>query len=131
MKEPLWLTRATVDDMHALEIAEHGGSRGVRNSHLIESALARPQHVYAYDDKCDIATLAAAYAFGLAKNHGYIDGNKRTAFVAAYAFLNVNGYDIDPTSEADVERSMVGVASGKVTESELAAWLRSCMRKSA
>ena len=130
MKAPLWLTRATVDDMHTNQIAEHGGSYGVRDPHLIESALARPQHVYAYDDKCDLATLAAAYAFGLAKNHGYIDGNKRTAFVAAYAFLNANGYDIYPESEADVERVMVGVASNKVTEAEVSAWLRSCMRKS-
>src|ERR1700689_899279 len=130
MKEPLWLTRATVDDMHTQQIAEHGGSYGVRDPHLIESALARPQHVYAYDDDCDVATLAAAYAFGLARNHGYIDGNKRTALVAAYAFLNANGYDIDPESEAHVERVMVDGASNKMTEAQLSAWFRSCLRRS-
>ena len=91
--EPRWLTRRMLDVLHDAQLREHGGSPGTRDEGLLESALARPQHKFAYAKRPDLATLAAAYAFGLARNHGYVDGNKRTAFMAAYVFLGLNGHD--------------------------------------
>ena len=112
-----------LDAIHQAQIREHGGSLGVRDEGLLESALARPQHKFAYAAKADWATLAAAYAFGLAKNHGFVDGNKRVAFMAAYVFLGLNGYDLD-ADEPDIVATMEGVASSTVTEAALARWFR-------
>src|SRR4051794_15559763 len=94
-RAPKWLTRQMLDVVHDAQVREHGGTPGVRDEDMLESALARPQQKWAYADSPDLATLAAAYAFGLAKNHGYVDGNKRVAFMAAYVFLGLNGKDLD------------------------------------
>jgi death-on-curing protein len=112
-----------LDGIHQAQLREHGGTPGVRDEGLLESALARPQHKFAYGKKSDWATLAAAYTFGLAKNHGFVDGNKRVAFVAAYVFLGLNGYDLDAT-EPEVAATIDGVAPSTVTESVLAKWFR-------
>lgn len=117
------MTRQMLEAIHQAQLREHGGKPGVRDDGLLESALARAPHKYAYAKKSDWATLAAAYAFGLAKNHGFVDGNKRVAFVAAYVFLGLNGYDVDAT-EPDVAATMEGVAAGRVGEAALVKWFR-------
>jgi death on curing protein len=113
-----------LDTIHAELLAEHGGAYGVRagGDGLIESALARPQQRYAYSD-ADLADLAAAYLFGLAKNHGYIDGNKRIGFAAAATFLLLNGLRLTAT-EVDAYDAVIGVVEGRLAEQELAAWIR-------
>lgn len=112
-----------LDAIHHAQIREHGGSPGVRDESALESALARAQQKFVYEEKPDWATLAAAYAFGLAKNHGFVDGNKRVAFMAAYVFLGLNGHDLD-ASEPEVAATIEGVAAGTVTEARLAKWFR-------
>ncbi len=113
--------------IHDSQLREHGGSPGVRDEGLLESALARPQQKFAYAGRPDLATLAAAYAFGLAKNHGFVDGNKRTAFMAAYVFLGLNGRDLD-AEEPDVVTTMERVADGRLAEAGLADWIRDKLR---
>ena len=110
--------------IHADLIREHGGSLGVRDSGLIESALTRPQQKWIYArDEADLPNLAAAYGFGLAKNHGFVDGNKRVAFMAIYTFLLVNGLELD-VEEPQAVDVMVALASGSLSEDQLAAWIR-------
>lgn len=121
--EPIWLTRGTVGAMHAELIREHGGSYGVRDEGLIESALARPQNQWAYGET-DLAGLGAAYGFGLAKNHGFIDGNKRVALMAAYAFMYANGLNLE-VAEPEAHAVFDDLAAGRLGEEELAVWLRS------
>ena len=116
-----------LDVLHDAQVREHGGSPGARDEGLLESALARPQHKWAYAAAPDLAILAAAYAFGLAKNHGYVDGNKRVAFMAAYVFLGLNGKDFD-ADEPDVVGTMERVADGRLSESGLASWFRAGIR---
>lgn len=123
-REPRWLTRRMLDVLHDGQLREHGGSPGVRDDGLLESALARPQHKWSYAKSPDLATLAASYAFGVARNHGYVDGNKRTAFMALYVFLGLNGNDL-VAEEPDVVATMEGVAAGTVGEAKLAEWVRS------
>lgn len=127
-RAPKWLTRRMLDVIHDAQLREHGGAPGVRDGGLLESALARPQQKWAYGDSPDLAALAAAYAFGLAKNHGYIDGNKRVAFMAAYVFLGLNGKALD-ASEADVVTTVERLAAGRLTEAALAAWFRTNIRQ--
>ena len=122
MTEPRWPPRQTIDAIHAELISEHGGSFGVRDEGLIESALARPRNRWAYGES-DLPTLAAAYLFGLAKNHGYIDGNKRVAFMAAYVFLYQNGLELD-APEPEAYTVVAEVASGVETEEGLVTWIR-------
>jgi len=112
-----------LDAIHEAQIREHGGALGVRDEGLLESALARPQHKFEYAAKSDWGMLAAAYAFGLAKNHGFVDGNKRVAFMAAYVILGLNGYDLD-ADEPETVAMMEGVAASTVTEVALAKWFR-------
>lgn len=114
-----------VDAIHADQLQQHGGLPGVNDEGLIESALARPRNRWAYadDDPPDLATLAAAHGFGLAKNHGFRDGNKRVAFMATYVFLGLNGQRI-VAEEPAVVQLMRDVASGACPETELADWLR-------
>ncbi len=121
--EPRWLTRRMLDAIHADQIRQHGGSPGVRDDGLIESALARPKNVFAYGGPNDLADLAASYAVALAKNHGYIDGNKRVAFLALFVFLGLNGKRL-VAEEPEVVRVMLDVATGAVKEESLAAWVR-------
>ena len=118
-----WVTLRVVLAIHDRQIAEHGGASGVRDSGVIESALARPMNLAAYDAP-DAAELAAAYAFGLARNHGFVDGNKRTAWVAARVFLADNGQNLE-FDPFDAVRIMEEVAGGKISESGLVDWFRS------
>lgn len=122
MTEWRWLSEALVLAIHDEQLAEHGGRVGIRDRGLLQSALARPINLATYGDP-DAFALAAAYAFGIARNHPFIDGNKRTAFVAAAVFLLDNGYEIDAAEEA-VVTVMLGVSDGTFSESKLASWLR-------
>jgi death-on-curing protein len=121
--EPQWISRVMADAIHVDILRLLGGAHGVRDSALIDSALGRPRNRFAYSQTADIAELAAAYGFGIAKNHGYADGNKRTAYLVMYAFLKVNGYSID-APEAEVVGLMISVADGNINEKQLAGWLR-------
>jgi len=121
--EPEWLTKALMLAVHDEQLAEHGGGAGVRDEGLLEAALARPQNRFAYDPAADLATLAAAYAFGLARNHPFIDGNKRTAFVAAEVFLDLNGMTLTASDESCV-LTMLRLAAGEIEEDAFADWLR-------
>lgn len=122
MKEPRWLPKQLILAVHNRQLAEHGGDAGVRDEGLLESALARPQNLFAYGES-DVAALAGAYAFGIAKNHPFIDGNKRTAFVACELFLAANGYDL-AASDEECLAMMLGLAASEVDETEFAVWLR-------
>lgn len=121
-KDWRWIDPVVITAVHDRQLAEHGGSEGVRDAGGIDSALARPINLVIYGSP-DAADLAAAYAYGLAKNHGFVDSNKRTAWVAARLFLADNGYRLsfDPV---DAVRIMEDVSGGVVTETELAAWFR-------
>jgi len=124
MSEPIWLRDDVVRAVHRRQLAEHGGSEGVRDPGLLDSALARPKNLLAYSqDAPDLAALAAAYAWGLARNHPFVDGNKRTAYVVCRTFLQLNGKDLEAPKE---EKYLVflRLAAGEVSEEELAAWLR-------
>ena len=120
---PVWLGRLVVDAIHADQVREHGGLAGVRDENALESALARPQQKHASDAGIDLAGLAAAYAFGLARNHPYRDGNKRIAFLVLVTFLGINGREFDATEE-DVVATMLALADGRLTEARLARWIR-------
>jgi death on curing protein len=122
-REPRWLSRTVVDAIHADQLRQHGGLAGIRDENALASALARAKHKWSYGDERDVVILAAAYGFGLARNHPYRDGNKRIAFLAMATFLGVNGYELI-ASDADVVTTMMALASGKLTEGELAGWLR-------
>jgi len=121
-----WIDKAVVLAIHAEQIKEHGGSTGLRDGALLESALARPENLAAYGTP-DVADLAASYAFGVAKDHPFVDGNKRTAAILARLFLMLNGHDI-AVSEADVVVAFLALAAGDMSETELAAWLRENLR---
>ena len=121
MTEPLWLTEAEVLAAHQVQIEDHGGAHGVRDIGLLQSALFRPQNRFAYE-KPTLYDLAASYAFGLARNHPFIDGNKRTAFIACYAFLRINGIRLI-ADEGDVVRVFVDLAAGTIDEIALAKWI--------
>lgn len=118
-----WLRPDAVLAMHKRQLAEHGGGEGVRDIGLLESALARPQNIAVFEPDSDIARLAAAYAFGIAKNHPFVDGNKRTSLVACRTFLLLNGYQIDASS-TDKYITFLSLAEGSLSEDELAQWLR-------
>ena len=122
MTEWKWVDLGVVLAIHEMQLSAHGGLEGVLNMGPIESALARPQHLCAYGEP-DAADLAAAYVYGLARNHGFADGNKRTGWVTARFFLAYNGFAISLDLAAAVHM-VNGVASGEVSEEELAVWLR-------
>jgi death-on-curing protein len=123
VREPRWVPRLVLDAVHLDQLREHGGLPGVRDEAALESALARPKQKWADEAEADLALLAAAYGFGLARNHPYRDGNKRVAFLAMATFLGLNGFEIE-APEAEVVAVMVGVAAGHLTERQLADWLR-------
>lgn len=125
--EPRWLGRLAIDEAHHRQLREHGGAHGTRDESAIESALARPRDRWRYDPKASLADLAAAYAFGLARNHGYVDGNKRVALVAMVAFLDRNGWELTATNPA-AHQTILGVAAGTVTEADLAQWIERNLR---
>ena len=121
--EPAWLSRIVVDAIHTEQLREHGGLPGIRDENALESALARPQQKWHYAEDADVATLAAAYGFGLVKNHPYRDGNKRIGLLAMATFLGINGYDLRAT-DAEVVAEVVALADGRVSEEALADWIR-------
>jgi death-on-curing protein len=122
VNEPLWISEEIVRFIHQDQIRQHGGSLGVRDENLLAASLARPRHLFAYSEP-DLFQLAAAYGYGLAKNHPFIDGNKRTAFMVMYVFLGLNRYLID-VPEMDVVRMMEWLAIDQETQESLAQWLR-------
>jgi death on curing protein len=117
-----WLLKKAVLSMHDRQLAEHGGGQGVRDGALLDSALQRPLSKCDYGDP-DIAELAAAYAFGIARNHPFIDGNKRTSLVAARTFLHINGHLITASNEEKL-KTFLALATGDITEENLAIWFR-------
>jgi death on curing protein len=119
----VWLADEVVLAIHEAQLAEHGGNVGIRDEGLLSSALARPLNVASYGDKADAASLAAAYAFGIARNHPFLDGNKRTAFVVMELFLNLNGWILNADDAACIS-TMLALASGNLGEKALADWLR-------
>jgi len=122
MTEPQWLDLEIVLDIHAEQLALFGGGDGLRDTGLLESALARPANKFAYGES-DLAALAAAYAFGIAKNHPFVDGNKRAAFASIIVFLGLNGVDfMVPPEEATV--MILALAAGEVSEENLTRWIR-------
>jgi death-on-curing protein len=123
MDQPLWITKKGVLAMHSEQLAEHGGSDGIRDETLPDSALAKPLNVFAYADEADIFRLAASYAFGIARNHAFVDGNKRTALVASITFLDRNGWDVAAPKE-DVYFTFLHLAEGSFSEEQLADWFR-------
>jgi death-on-curing protein len=126
--EPRWLSRLVLDAIHNDQLREHGGLPGIRDENVLESALARPQQKWHYVEESDLAMLAAAYGFGLVKNHPYRDGNKRIGFLAVATFLGINGYDLRAT-DADVVTQILALADNRVSEAELADWIRTHSRK--
>jgi death-on-curing protein len=122
-REPLWLSRVVVDAIHHDQLREHGGLPGIRDENVLESALARPRQKWHYAEETDLATLAAAYGFGLVKNHPYRDGNKRIGLLAIATFLGINGYDLQAT-DADVVTQILALADDRLSEAELADWIR-------
>jgi death on curing protein len=121
--EPVWIEKPEVLIAHSRQLAEHGGSDGLRDGNLLDSALAKPKNVFAYESAPTLTRLAASYAFGIARNHPFVDGNKRTAMVVSEGFLRVNGLRIEAPPE-DKYLMYVGLAAGDVTEEGMAAWFR-------
>ena len=121
-REPRWLDEAVALAVHDRQLAEHGGPPGVRDAGMLASALARPVNRWSYgeDDPC---ALAAAYAFGIARNHPFVDGNKRSAWVLARLFLRLNGQGL-AFAEADALATVLALAAGELSEDELADWFR-------
>lgn len=122
MSQWIWIEEAVVWAVHEAQLAEHGGSAGVRDSGLLASALARPLNLAAYGEP-DAAALAAAYGFGIARNHPFIDGNKRTAFVCTELFLALNDHSLQ-ADDAQCVSIMLALAAGDLPEAEFADWLR-------
>jgi len=124
MDDPIWISEELSLAIHQRQLAEHGGLDGVRDRGLLQSALARPRHLFAYNDPTpDLPVLAAAYAFGIARNHPFLDGNKRTAAVVCETFLELNGMNLD-ADDADMYTTFLNLAAGSVSEQQLAEWLK-------
>ena len=126
MSEPEWLDLDIVLDFHAEQLALFGGADGLRDFGLLESALARPINKFAYGES-DLAALAAAYGFGIARNHPFIDGNKRTALASMIVFIGLNGVELDATQE-QATAIMLSLAAGEIDEDILTRWIADCSR---
>jgi death-on-curing protein len=124
--EPCWLTREAVLAIHAQLLVRFGGSAGIREDNMLESALAKPRQLHAYGQP-NVYEMAAAYAFGIVKNHPFVDGNKRAGFVAAYTFLGINGFDFTAPEEEAVIFTR-GLAAGDITLEEYTLWLQKASR---
>ena len=122
MKTPVWLLSEAVVVVQEMQIDRFGGSGGLRDAGLLESALARPVNKQAYDEEATVFDLAAAYGFGLARNHPFVDGNKRIAFAAMAMFLSENGYELAP-DRMDALQTIMKLAAGDIEEDELARWV--------
>jgi death-on-curing protein len=125
--EPVWLDARDATAIHDRQLAEHGGGIGVRDAGLLDSALARPINQWTYGED-DPARLAAAYAFGVARNHPFVDGNKRTAWVLARLFLAINDVEITFAHD-DATRTMIALAAGDLSEEDMADWFRTHLQK--
>ncbi len=121
MTEPVWIDLAVVLAIHDAQLAEHGGQPRVRDQGLLESAMARPQNLFAYGED-SIARVAASYAFGISRNHPFLDGNKRTSLVVAELFLDLNGFELVAT-DAQCVTTFLQLAAGDLTEEQLAEWI--------
>jgi death-on-curing protein len=124
--EPAWISRRALEILHGKSLAMFGGLPGLRDSGLLDSALARPQQVFAYAEQSSLAALAAAYAVGICRNHPFVDGNKRAGFLAMLVFLEINGYRLlvgNAEATVDTIRTIEGVASGDVSEETLTRWI--------
>lgn len=119
--EPKWITRDVALAAHARSLRDHGGASGIRDDGLLDSALGRPKNLAAYEG-AGIYALAAGYAYGLVKNHPFVDGNKRTAFLCVYIVLGLNGFELD-ADEAEAAAIMIDLAAGEVSEKDFALWL--------
>ena len=127
--EPIWINLRVIKAFHDRQINEHGGLQGLRDEGLLLSALSRPKNAYHYSDqKLEVAELAAAYGFGLAKNHPFNDANKRTALIAMRLFLKLNGYDLAASPE-DKYKTIICAAASDITEDELAQWIRKNLKE--
>lgn len=123
MTEPRWVNRQALQILHDKSLAEHGGLKGLRDEGMLESALAKPLNLFHYENCTETVRLATAYGFGLAKNHPFLDGNKRTAFIAVALFLKLNGLSLQ-AGQVEAYEAMIHVADSSWTEEEFAAWLR-------
>jgi death-on-curing protein len=124
MGEPVWVRDDVVLAIHHRQLAEHGGGEGIRDPGLLDSALARPKNLLADSmEEPDLAQLAASYAWGLTRNHPFVDGNKRTAYVVCRTFLRLNGRDLDASQE-EKYLTFLRLAEGRLTEEDLAGWIR-------
>lgn len=126
MKEPRWITREGLVRLHLQSLQMFGGPEGLRDENMLESALGRPVNQFHYGGAVDIALLAAAYAFGIARNHPFVDGNKRAALLAVGLFLGKNGYNL-VANQADAITTFLSLAAGDLTEDQLATWIRNHM----
>jgi len=126
--EPEWISEQDAMAIHERQLAEHGGGIGVRDMGVLQSALARPLNAYHCNQAVSLSKLAACYGFGIAKNHAFVDGNKRTAYVVMRTFLLVNGFTLDATKE-EKYLTIYAVAEGSLTEEQLADWLESKLAK--
>jgi death-on-curing protein len=122
MSEPFWLSSQMIVAIHDEQLTIHGGAAGLRDEGMLASALDRPRNKWTYD-QAEMPELAAAHAFGIARNHPFIDGNKRTALLALYTFLGVNGVEFD-VPEAEAASIILSLAAGEVSEESLARWIR-------
>jgi death on curing protein len=126
--EPRWLGRLAIDEAHFRQVRDHGGRHGLRDENALEASLARPRQRWAYVESAGIPDLAASYAFGLIRNHPYVDGNKRIGLVAMVAFLDLDGYEL-MASDVEVVEVILSVAAGDLTEPALAQWVASRARR--
>jgi len=127
VKEWVWLGVEITKAIHEEQLSEHGGATGLRDEGALLSALARPQNLASHGEP-NGASLAAAYAFGIARNHPFVDGNKRTAWVLARLFLELNDFTLE-YGQADAVMKMLALAAGEISEDELAAWLRERLKR--
>lgn len=126
-QEPKWLDADALKALHGRHLAEHGGPEGIRDEGMLESALMRPQQRWNYEPESSLAALAAAYCFGVARNHPFVDGNKRTAAVALLLFLALNGYTLDATEDERYD-VIYKLAAGELPEEQLADWIEVRLR---
>jgi death on curing protein len=129
VRKPVWIDERDTLALHDRLLALDGGAAGVRNVGLLQSALARPKQLHAYGNAPDIIDMAAAYTLGIARNHPFVDGNKRTAFVVGVLFLELNGHRFTATEE-DATQAVLGLAAGTIDEASFTRWLRANVRRS-
>jgi death-on-curing protein len=118
-----WVNQQALIFLHSESLAEHGGVEGIRDEGLLESALYRPLNLYNYEQEADIAKLAAAYGFGIVRNHPFVDGNKRAGFLAVGLFLALNGFTLE-VSQLEATQTMLALAAGELSENEFSQWLK-------